>query len=318
MNSECNSVQRVIGFDSHPDSFTAAILRGPRPPPRSSTKPSTKSPWPTGQPGPKSTPRPKTSSCWKLPATASRWCARWPRWVAKRSSWKAATWANSKKLTPTTTKSALCASAKPTWRHGQRSLGTRPENPGTPRLVPRPSQSPPTHHPTQKPNPVLFERQRRAPAQRNPLTNAKTAAAQIKAARDWSGPPMAGHRDSAGGFGTCRNPAQKLAQLDRPGSPPIPALLSLVRLCGIREMTAFALGAFIGDIRRFDSPKKLVKYADSTRPLTTAAKDEWSGGIGGHGNKHLRGLLIEGAHAILRCGTTRPSQVGQKTAGPQK
>jgi transposase len=31
MNSPDNSVQRVIGFDSHPDSFTAAILSGPTP-----------------------------------------------------------------------------------------------------------------------------------------------------------------------------------------------------------------------------------------------------------------------------------------------
>src|SRR5258708_4122910 len=31
MNDELKSVERVIGFDSHPDSFTAAILRGPTP-----------------------------------------------------------------------------------------------------------------------------------------------------------------------------------------------------------------------------------------------------------------------------------------------
>ena len=31
MNDESKHVERVIGFDSHPDSFTAAILRGPTP-----------------------------------------------------------------------------------------------------------------------------------------------------------------------------------------------------------------------------------------------------------------------------------------------
>ena len=31
MNSDSNIVERVIGLDSHPDSFTAAILRGPTP-----------------------------------------------------------------------------------------------------------------------------------------------------------------------------------------------------------------------------------------------------------------------------------------------
>src|SRR5438034_11575448 len=29
--SDANPIQRVIGFDSHPDSFTAALLRGPTP-----------------------------------------------------------------------------------------------------------------------------------------------------------------------------------------------------------------------------------------------------------------------------------------------
>ena len=31
MNEEVKHIERVIGFDAHPDSFTAAILRGPTP-----------------------------------------------------------------------------------------------------------------------------------------------------------------------------------------------------------------------------------------------------------------------------------------------
>jgi len=31
MNQKTNSVERVVGFDAHPDSFTAAVLRGPTP-----------------------------------------------------------------------------------------------------------------------------------------------------------------------------------------------------------------------------------------------------------------------------------------------
>ena len=31
MNTECRLVQRVIGLDAHPDTFTAALLRGPTP-----------------------------------------------------------------------------------------------------------------------------------------------------------------------------------------------------------------------------------------------------------------------------------------------
>ena len=31
MNDKVSAVERVIGFDAHPDSFTAAMLRGPTP-----------------------------------------------------------------------------------------------------------------------------------------------------------------------------------------------------------------------------------------------------------------------------------------------
>jgi transposase len=79
-----------------------------------------------------------------------------------------------------------------------------------------------------------------------------------------------------------------------------PQLLSLVRLCGIREMVAFALGALIGDIHRFADPKKLVKYIGLNPAFDDSGKGQWSGGIAGHGRKDLRGLLIESAQAILR------------------
>jgi len=79
-----------------------------------------------------------------------------------------------------------------------------------------------------------------------------------------------------------------------------PQLLSLVRLCGIRELVAFALGAIIGDIQRFAEPRKLVKYIGLNPAFDDSGQGKWSGGIGGHGRKDLRGLLIESAQAILR------------------
>jgi transposase len=79
-----------------------------------------------------------------------------------------------------------------------------------------------------------------------------------------------------------------------------PQLLSLVRLCGIRELVAFALGALIGDIRRFAEPRKLVKYIGLNPAFDDSGEGKWSGGIAGHGRKDLRGLLIESAQAILR------------------
>jgi hypothetical protein len=81
-------------------------------------------------------------------------------------------------------------------------------------------------------------------------------------------------------------------------------LLSLVRLCGIREVVAFSLGAIIGDIHRFASAKKLVAYTGLNPAFDDSGEGSWQGGIGGHGRKDLRSLLIESAQAILR--TTHP------------
>jgi len=82
-----------------------------------------------------------------------------------------------------------------------------------------------------------------------------------------------------------------------------PQLLSIVRLCGVRDIVAFALGALVGDIHRFGSPAKLVKYIGLNPAFDDSGQGTWSGGIGGHGRKDLRCLLIEAAHAILRSRT---------------
>src|SRR5439155_11305067 len=80
-----------------------------------------------------------------------------------------------------------------------------------------------------------------------------------------------------------------------------PQLLSIVRLCGVREMVAFALGALVGDIQRFAEPKKLVKYIGLNPAFDDSGQTQWSGAIGGHGRKDLRCVLVDGAQAILRC-----------------
>jgi transposase len=94
-----------------------------------------------------------------------------------------------------------------------------------------------------------------------------------------------------------------------------PLLLSLVRLCGIRDLVAFALGAIIGDIQRFAEPRKLVKYIGLNPAFDDSGEGKWEGGIGGHGRKDLRSLLIEAAHAILRCSRSPLAQWGKKLLG---
>ncbi len=79
-----------------------------------------------------------------------------------------------------------------------------------------------------------------------------------------------------------------------------PELLSMVRLCGVRDMVAFALGAIVGDITRFAHPKKLVSFIGLSPAFDDSGEGKWEGGIGGHGRKDLRALLIEAAQAILR------------------
>jgi transposase len=83
-----------------------------------------------------------------------------------------------------------------------------------------------------------------------------------------------------------------------------PVLLSLTRLSGIRDVTAFAIGAVIGDIGRFKRPKSMVNYLGLHPRFDDSGNEEWSGGVGGYGRKDLRCLLIESAQCIL--GTETP------------
>jgi hypothetical protein len=91
-----------------------------------------------------------------------------------------------------------------------------------------------------------------------------------------------------------------------------PQLLSLTRLCGVRDLVAFALGAIIGDIHRFAKPTQLVKYIGLNPAFDDSGEGQWSGGIGGHGRKDLRCLLVEAAQSILRSGQTPLAKWGKK------
>jgi transposase len=133
-----------------------------------------------------------------------------------------------------------------------------------------------------------------------PLATGKTAAEQLRKTRDWSPRQWQvievlllelRHADEQRAHWRSLIAQEVLAD---------PQLLSLVRLCGVREMVAFALGALIGDIHRFAEPAKLVKYIGLNPAFDDSGEGQWSGGIRGHGRKDLRSLLIESAQAILR------------------
>ena len=91
-----------------------------------------------------------------------------------------------------------------------------------------------------------------------------------------------------------------------------PLLLSLVRLCGVREIVAFSLGAIIGDVHRFASPAKLVKYLGLNPAFDDSGEGERRGGIGGHGRNDLRALLVESAQSIMRSPTQAQGKWGRQ------
>jgi hypothetical protein len=58
--------------------------------------------------------------------------------------------------------------------------------------------------------------------------------------------------------------------------------------------------------------RNCVKYVGLNPAFDHSGQEQWNGGIGGHGRKELRGLLIEGAHAILGCAITNVAKWGKK------
>jgi transposase len=81
-----------------------------------------------------------------------------------------------------------------------------------------------------------------------------------------------------------------------------PMILQLVRLLGIRHVTAYALAAIIGDINRFRTPKQLVAYVGLNPRVKLSGNGGSIGALAHNGRSDLRVLLIQAAHSILRYG----------------
>ena len=79
-----------------------------------------------------------------------------------------------------------------------------------------------------------------------------------------------------------------------------PLLRTLVRLFGVREILAFAIGAIVGDVHRFRTPKQLVAYIGLNPRVLESGNSAANGPIAHYGRKDLRALLIQAAHALLR------------------
>jgi transposase len=81
-----------------------------------------------------------------------------------------------------------------------------------------------------------------------------------------------------------------------------PNVLRMVRLMGIREQIAFALAAFIGDVGRFATPKKLVAFFGLNPRVSFSGIGGSTGSLTGLGRGDVRALLIQGAQSVLRYG----------------
>jgi transposase len=80
----------------------------------------------------------------------------------------------------------------------------------------------------------------------------------------------------------------------------------LATIPGIGPITATALVATVGDPAFFTSARHLSAWRGLTPRQHSSGGPEWLGGIGKHGDGHLRRLLIHGARSIPRWGKRRP------------
>jgi transposase len=313
MNEESKSVERVIGLDAHPDSFTAAILRGPTPAAAVVEKVYNKVPMAQLP----SWAQKHTTAQDLIVLEASGNSFQVVRTLAavgrqakvlescQMGKLKEAHANNDKLSAVRIGKAYLAGTAKEVWVPDPKTQEWRDWFHAYSKATKRTTQMQARLRSYLSDNGVRLKKGTR-------LTPVAEVEPQIRQARQWSARQWQvieillaelRHADRQRQHWRSLIAQEVLAQ---------PELLSIVRLCGVREVVAFALGAFVGDIQRFAHPKKLVKYVGLNPAFDDSGQSEWSGGIGGHGHKLLRTLLIEGAQAILRCGNSPLARWGRK------
>jgi len=313
MNNESNVVARVIGFDAHPDSFTAALLRGPTPAAALTEKIFNHVPmsqlqkWAqkhtTGQ------------DLFVLEASGNSFhVVRTLEAVGRKAKvlescqmgkLKEAHANNDKISAVRIGKAYLAGTAKEVWVPDLMTQERRDIMHAYRKTTKRTTQVSARLLSYLSDNGVRL-------AKPLGLTQAEEAERQIRSAHEWSPLQWQLIQTLLMELRHAQEQRERWHSLMAQEVLADPQLASLVRLCGVREIVAFSLGAFVGDIHRFAHPKKLVKYCGLDPAFDDSGESQWSGGIGGHGNKYLRCLLVEGAHAILRCSDTALAKWGKR------
>jgi transposase len=314
MNDTVNSVERVVGFDSHPDSFTAALLRGPTPAAATVEKTFNKVPLSQLQ----SWAKKNTTGQDLIVLEASGNSFRVVRLLAAigrkakvleschLGKLKEAHANNDKISAVRIGKAYLAGTAKEVWVPDLKTQERRDWLHAYRKACKRTTQMSARVRSYLSDNGVRLKKHSRLTA-----TLAEVQE-QIRKAREWSPRQWQVLEMLLLDLRQADEQRRRWRSLVAQEVLSDPQLISLVRLCGVREVIAFALGAFIGEIQRFAHPKKLVKYVGLNPIFDDSGQSEWSGGIGGHGNKYLRCLLMEAAQAILRSGRTPLAQWGRK------
>jgi transposase len=75
----------------------------------------------------------------------------------------------------------------------------------------------------------------------------------------------------------------------------------LIQLPGIGMLSAITLLAAIGDIKRFDSPKRLVGYSGLGASVHASGQMYKTGRITKSGRKDIRYIMVEAAQRAVRC-----------------
>jgi transposase len=313
MNTNSDNVERVIGFDSHPDSFTAAILRGPTPAAAVVEKTFNKVTMGLLQNWAKK--HTTSQDLFVLEASGNSFqVVRTLAAIERRAlvleschlgKLKEAHANNDKISAVRIGKAYLAGTAKTVWVPDTLTQERRDWFHAHRKAVKRTTQMRARVRSYLSDNGVRLK-------SNTHLTKPAEAQEHISKARSWSPRQWQVIEGLLMELRHAEEQRQHWRGLIAQEVLSDPKLLAIVRLCGVREMVAFALGAFIGDIKRFTEPKKLVKYIGLNPAFDDSGETQWSGGIGSHGHKDLRCLLVEAAQAILRCSKNPLAQWGKK------
>jgi transposase len=313
MNTNSNKVERVIGFDSHPDSFTAALLQWPTPAAATVEKLFNKVPMRQLQNWAKK--NTTVDDLFVLEASGNSFqVVRSLKAVERKAlvleschlgKLKEAHANNDKISAVRIGKAYLAGTAKEVWVPDTKTQERRDWFHAHRKATKRLNQVRARLLSYLSDNGVRLKKGTH-------LVQVSQVEKQIHTARDWSARQWQVIKILLEEVCHSNQQRQQWRSLIAQEVLSDPDLLALVRLCGVREMVAFTLGAFVGDIGRFNNPKKLVKYAGLNPAFDDSGDSQWSGGIGGHGNQYLRCMLIEGAQSILRCSKTPLAKWGKE------